>query len=110
METGAALAVAVGACDATWAGIATLARSTAPITSADFIASSFLHNFENQGREHLSPSELRQLERRASGAAVHLVGFATMALAAELRRLVGVGRRAARVVGTTHEEHGGVVA
>ena len=38
IDTGAALTAAVGACDATWANVATLTRSTVPIRRADFIA------------------------------------------------------------------------
>ena len=47
----------------------------------------------------------RELEGGSSAAAVHLVRFATVALAAELRRLVASGGAAGRVVGTAKEEH-----
>src|SRR5579871_637088 len=41
-----------------------------------------------------------------SRSVVRLVGFSTMALAAELRRLVGARGAAGRVVGRVDEEHG----
>src|ERR1019366_4295196 len=47
---------------------------------------------------------------RNCAATVHLVGFATVALTAELRRLVGAGGAAARVVRRADEEHRLVVA
>src|SRR5262249_1507055 len=43
-------------------------------------------------------------------ATIHFVGFATVALAAELRGLVRSGGSGSRVVGGAHEEHRLVVA
>ena len=56
------------------------------------------------------PFMQNDLERGYSGAIVHFVRFATVALAAELRRLVAAGRAACRVVRGANEEHGRVGA
>ena len=51
----------------------------------------------------------KNLESSNRGTAIALVRFATVALAAELRRLVAAGRAARRVIRSANEEHGRVV-
>src|SRR5208283_3741231 len=67
--------------------------------------------FRKMGRDFSLPCLPRhKLESGYGCAVVGLIGFSTVALAAELRRLVRVRGGASRVVRSADEEHGAVVA
>ena len=105
-----ACATEVGACEATWALAAPKAnRTNAQNGSACFIFAILvaIPQSESKGRDWLSPRFYKRLERgRNRESAVRFVGFATVALAAELRGLVGARSGRGRVVRAAEEEHG----
>src|SRR5579859_6389396 len=98
----------VGAWDATWACDEAMARKRNPHVvylrcTVDLLVR------EKKGRVNVPPSPFHakgNLEHGSSRAAVHFVCFSTMALAAELRRLVASGGGAGRVIRAAQEEHG----
>src|SRR5580700_6592179 len=83
----------VGAWEATWAEAVKIeSRTTAQIDCGYFMSFSSPLRLEIEGREFLPSVKADRLEGRRDGvAAVRLVGLATVALAAELSRLVGTG-------------------
>src|SRR5580704_935022 len=86
----------------------TARRISAQVMFRYFMISSPLKKW---GESSSLPLTSDRLEGGRDGvAAIRLVAFATMALTAELRRLVGAGGAAGRVVRRTDEEHRGVVA
>src|SRR5690349_17308718 len=98
-------------CEETCADAAVrLARRIAQIETLNFIfLTPTTPALKEWGEISLSPGKC-QLEGGRDGiATVHFVRFATVASAAELRRLVGAAVAGARVIGATHEEHRGVV-
>src|SRR5271157_5384552 len=114
-------AIRVCPCDATWAETEdTTSRIRAQSRDLDFILplmNAFLSMrsydcvLKTGGEKGSPPPQTNAaLEGRYGGSIVHFVGFATVALTAELSRLVCADSGRGRVVGCANEEHRRVIA